>query len=392
MTEEFQRDFIHDYLGPMMELNHPEIKLLIFDHNKNNMTSWVDTVLKPPKNMKYVDGVAFHWYSGLNDREMDGTYGYDETNLTHHRWPDKILLATEGCSCPGVQLNDWFRAERFAHDVIFDLLSHVQGWVDWNLLLDAEGGPNHKGNTCDAPIIATEDFSSIVVQPKFYYMGHISKFVPPGSRRIAGTVVGNFNYASFDPKVRAGFEAGLFSCERSPRQTWQFSDSGTFALKDASLQDDVKRKLCISGGVSDRQVIRMDYCEENEYSAPLQLSHEDGSSIRETVSGKCFSVFGGSLESGALLELVECKKNEVKQQFNINSTTGEVTSVLNGYCLTAGWPFLTGASFIDNVESTITVLMNESPLDSEVILHDGIRDQQVLFGINGRSIQTIVYN
>jgi hypothetical protein len=60
-------------------------------------------MLFPPlsnKKSEYVDGMAFHWYSG-NDRLLDGTYGYEAVNATYHLAPDKILMATEGCSCPG---------------------------------------------------------------------------------------------------------------------------------------------------------------------------------------------------------------------------------------------------------------------------------------------------
>ena len=56
----------------------------------------------------------------------DGTYGYDAVNATHHFAPNKILLASEGCNCPGVNLDDWLRAERLAHDVIFDLQNYAQ--------------------------------------------------------------------------------------------------------------------------------------------------------------------------------------------------------------------------------------------------------------------------
>ena len=74
------------------------------------------------------------------------------------------LQATEGCSCPGVRLDDWVRAERLGHDVLFDLLNHAQGWIDWNLVVNHEGGFNHVGNNCDAPIVANEEFSDVHVQ------------------------------------------------------------------------------------------------------------------------------------------------------------------------------------------------------------------------------------
>jgi Glycosyl hydrolase family 30 TIM-barrel domain len=65
-----------------------------------------------------------------------------------------------------------------------------EGWIDWNLLVDFEGGPNHLGNMCDAPIVTLEDFSDVHVQPKYYYFGHISKYVPPGSVRVESHTVG----------------------------------------------------------------------------------------------------------------------------------------------------------------------------------------------------------
>lgn len=68
--------------------------------------------------------------------------------------------------------------------------SLLAGWIDWNLLVDFEGGPNHLGNMCDAPIVTLEDFSDVHVQPKYYYFGHISKFVPPGSVRVESSTVG----------------------------------------------------------------------------------------------------------------------------------------------------------------------------------------------------------
>ena len=68
--------------------------------------------------------------------------------------------------------------------------SAFAGWIDWNLLVDYEGGPNHLGNMCDAPIVTLEDFSDVHVQPKYYYFGHISKFVPPGSVRVESHTVG----------------------------------------------------------------------------------------------------------------------------------------------------------------------------------------------------------
>lgn len=70
----------------------------------------------------------------------------------------------------GVEVDGWLRAERLGHDLMYDLSSFAQGWIDWNLLVDHKGGPNHLGNVCDAPVFATKNFTDIHLQPKFFYM------------------------------------------------------------------------------------------------------------------------------------------------------------------------------------------------------------------------------
>src|SRR3546814_15655539 len=85
---------------------------------------------------QYVDGLAFHWYVGGMDRQLDGTNGYDNLAFINRAYPDKMLLGTEACSCPGVLIDDWFRAERFGHDVIADLNANAQVRVPAKVRLD----------------------------------------------------------------------------------------------------------------------------------------------------------------------------------------------------------------------------------------------------------------
>ena len=61
----------------------------------------------------------------------------------------------------------------------------VVAWVDWNLALDMSGGPNWANNYIEAPIIVNERTNEFYKQPMFYALAHFSKFVVPGSRRIA---------------------------------------------------------------------------------------------------------------------------------------------------------------------------------------------------------------
>src|SRR6266581_8327790 len=59
-----------------------------------------------------------------------------------------------------------------------------RGWTDWNILLDERGGPNHVGNFCFAPIHADTRTGKLIYTNSYYYLGHFSKFIRPGARRI----------------------------------------------------------------------------------------------------------------------------------------------------------------------------------------------------------------
>ena len=97
-------------------------------------------------------------------------------------------MATEACNCgtPVTGLSGWSRAESYVHDILGDLNAWSRGWTDWNILLDQQGGPNHVGNYCDAPMIANLSASppTLLYQMTYYAMGTFSRFLPEGSIRI----------------------------------------------------------------------------------------------------------------------------------------------------------------------------------------------------------------
>jgi glucosylceramidase len=71
--------------------------------------------------------------------------------------------------------------------MINDFNSGAVGWTDWNVLLDETGGPNHVGNFCFAPVHADTKTGELTYTNSYYYIGHFSKFVRPGARRIASS-------------------------------------------------------------------------------------------------------------------------------------------------------------------------------------------------------------
>ena len=58
-------------------------------------------------------------------------------------------------------------------------------WTDWNILLDENGGPNHVGNFCFAPVHADTQTGKLIYTNSYYYIGHFSKFIQPGAKRIS---------------------------------------------------------------------------------------------------------------------------------------------------------------------------------------------------------------
>ena len=85
------------------------------------------------------------------------------------------------------KINDWALGEKYGMSMINDFNAGTVGWTDWNVLLDETGGPNHVGNFCFAPIIGDTKAGKLIYTNAYYYIGHFSKFIRPGARRISTT-------------------------------------------------------------------------------------------------------------------------------------------------------------------------------------------------------------
>ena len=75
----------------------------------------------------------------------------------------------------------------YAHDMIGNLNAGISGSLDWNLLLDEKGGPNHVGNFCAAPLLCDVKKSEVSKQLFYYYIGHFSRYIRSGAVKIGAT-------------------------------------------------------------------------------------------------------------------------------------------------------------------------------------------------------------
>ena len=207
-TPEEMTDFVQNYLGPKLEGDGKgDLVILGYDQNRADIKEWVDVMYRDIDSSKYFDGTAIHWY--------ESTYNYfpEDLQYAHQKAPNKYLIQTEACVDSEVpvwkddawywkkEATDWgydwreaskkylhpkyAPANRYARDIIGCLNNWVDGWVDWNMVLNRQGGPNWFKNWCIAPIIVDPDLDEVYYTPLYYIMAHFSKFIRPQADVIA---------------------------------------------------------------------------------------------------------------------------------------------------------------------------------------------------------------
>lgn len=192
------RKFIADYLGPILEENNygkrDGFKLMIGDDCFGLLELQVPQLMQNHSVSRYISGLAYHNY-------YEGVYvDYKAISNLYEPLKDKFefLLMTEGCEnntihAIGADPGDWLRGEHYASDIIEDLLRDTSGWLDWNLALDMEGGPNNRNVTIDACISVDLEANEFYKLPTYYTFSHFSRFFKPGSRRVEASPTSDFD-------------------------------------------------------------------------------------------------------------------------------------------------------------------------------------------------------
>jgi glucosylceramidase len=182
-TAEEERDFLKNHLGPTMQKEGlADKKIIVWDHNRDLMAQRADVIFNDPEAAKYAWGMGFHWYETWSG----GQPMFENVAIVNKTYPTKNLLFTEGCaeSFNADYYQRWTNGERYGKSMINDFNNGTVGWTDWNILLDETGGPNHVNNFCFAPVHANTKTGEIIYTPSYYYMGHFSKFIRPGAKKI----------------------------------------------------------------------------------------------------------------------------------------------------------------------------------------------------------------
>jgi len=188
-----EADFLANNLGPVMRSQHPAVKIFVYDHNKKDLAEYATGVLNNAAAKDFTDGIAFHWYTGDF---------FEQVQQMHQAFPEKMLISSEATwekyrwnPDAAETYDDWRFGMGYAHDIIGDFNAGARGWIDWNLMLDQNGGPNHVGNVCDAAMIGNPELQQLTPHSQYYFIGHFSKFVPPNSMHLNTNVQNAPRYA-----------------------------------------------------------------------------------------------------------------------------------------------------------------------------------------------------
>lgn len=339
--------------------------------------------------------------------------------------------------------------------------------------LDSIGGPNHLGNMCDSPLLAVPhralpsmdipsqlDFEvaghpfgevhgdnktreelnaegvsakyldvGIVVQPMYYYMGHITRFVRPGSRAIHALVdrsIGSPEARTFRPKgqtvagggindlARIGIEVTLWPCEGSTRQEWTYNSDNQLQVFGHDWLGVPTTSCLAEKSDKDMGGLMLTTCNVTESKAGLyDVIPVDDKSDRVNIVMKkskvdakksCLVVQplrnnGGAYgpRGGGQINVGDCSHSWAEWTFD--TTTGEISSMAfeevgGEVCVTTGWPFLQVGAFDTSStgdKANAVVVLNEAGEAANFILrNDGV--EIMSSSIPPHSIQTISFN
>ena len=183
-SAEEERDFLKYHLGPTLEKEGlGDKKIIVWDHNRDLIVNRANTIFDDPVASKYAWGIGFHWY----ETWTGGEPMFSNLGNVNESYPTKNLVFTEGCNegFDASKYQYWPNAERYGRSMINDFNNGTVAWTDWNILLDETGGPNHVKNLCFAPIHADTRTDDLIYTPSYYYIGHFSKFIRPGAKRVS---------------------------------------------------------------------------------------------------------------------------------------------------------------------------------------------------------------
>ncbi len=182
--------FVRDYLAPALKENGlGHIKIIIWDHNKERVYDRARDTFAVSGVRELVWGIGFHWYSGTH---------FDAVAMANKMFPEKMLIETEYCKTLDAVTEAFGFGDdplAYATEMLGNFNSGMNASVDWNMLLDLEGGPYHDRTYggCKAPVMVDTQRGTFTLNELYYNLYHFAHFIKRGAVRIGAS--------SFDDSV-----------------------------------------------------------------------------------------------------------------------------------------------------------------------------------------------
>jgi glucosylceramidase len=185
--------FIQDHLGPALRAARLDTKIIAFDHNCDT-PEYPIAVLSDPQAARYVDGSGFHLYRGKIEAMSE----------VHNAFPAKNLYFTEQMVTGSVETRP---TANIGGPVQRLIIGATRNWsrnvLLWNLAADPQNRPHTDNGGCTMCQGAiTIDGNTVSRNVAYYVVAHASKFVRPGSIRIATNLVEGLPNVAF--RTRGG--------------------------------------------------------------------------------------------------------------------------------------------------------------------------------------------
>lgn len=188
-----QADFIKRALGPAFRKAGLKTKIIIYDHNCDR-PDYALTILNDPEAAKYVDGSGFHLYGGT----------IDTLTSVHNTHPEKNLYFTEQMVIDGRDKSKCNISSPVKRLIIGATRNWCRNVLEWNLAADEHNQPHTDRGGCPmCQGAVTIDSGKTYRSVAYYAIAHASKFVRPGSYRIASNtsdVLPNVAFSTPDKK------------------------------------------------------------------------------------------------------------------------------------------------------------------------------------------------
>ncbi|MBM6402882.1 ricin-type beta-trefoil lectin domain protein [Phycicoccus sp. CSK15P-2] len=337
------QSFAKNDLLPALQSAGLGTKVLVHDWNYSDYDRWAAPLVDDPaiRNHPNFGGVAWHGYGGNPSKATS----------VHQQYPAMNQYFTEHSG------GTWV-GNQHAEDVtsMIDYTRNwARSWTKWSLAVDQNRGPHNGGcGTCTGLItVHNGDGRSGQVDYtiEYYTMGHLTKFVRPGARRIDSTasstvpnvawqnpdgskalIAHNTSGSTQSVKVQWGGQSFTYDLptRTSATFTWNGTPSGGGGGGGSAGQISGLGGKCLDvteGSTANGTPAQMWTCYAGSRNQTWTLASDQ--TVRAL--GKCLDIEGRGVTNGSVVQMWDCHGGE--NQRWVHTSAGDLVNPASDKCL-----------------------------------------------------------